>query len=38
VRRDADVCPACGDTALVRRGADLVCETCGIQAGSGLAG
>ena len=38
VRRDADVCPACGDTALVRRGADLVCETCGVHAGSDLAG
>ena len=38
MRRDADVCPACGDTALVRRGADLVCDTCGAHAESDLAG
>ena len=37
-RRDADVCPACGDAALVRRGAELVCVTCGVQAESDLAG
>ena len=24
-----DVCPACGDLALTRQGARLVCETCG---------
>jgi ribonucleoside-diphosphate reductase alpha chain len=24
-----DVCPACGDMALVRKGADAVCRTCG---------
>ena len=38
MRRDADVCPACGDTALVRRGSDLVCDTCGAHAESDLAG
>ena len=38
VRRDADVCPACGDTALIRKGADLVCETCGVRAEGDLAG
>jgi ribonucleoside-diphosphate reductase alpha chain len=26
---EQDVCPACGDLSLVRRGARLVCETCG---------
>jgi len=29
----ADVCPACGDLALVRKGASLVCQTCGERAG-----
>jgi ribonucleoside-diphosphate reductase alpha chain len=29
----ADVCPACGDLALVRKGASLVCLTCGERAG-----
>jgi len=29
--RAADVCPACGDTALVRKGQSLVCETCGVR-------
>ena len=38
LRRDADVCPACGDTALVRKGADLICETCGVRAEGDLAG
>ncbi len=38
MRRDADVCPACGDTALVRKGGNLVCETCGGQAENDLAG
>ena len=28
--RAADVCPACGDLALVRKGQALICETCGI--------
>jgi ribonucleoside-diphosphate reductase alpha chain len=28
-----DVCPACGDLAVVRQGAMQVCETCGAQAG-----
>ncbi len=26
----ADVCPACGDAALQKRGAALVCDTCGV--------
>ncbi|HEX3701663.1 MAG TPA: ribonucleotide reductase [Phenylobacterium sp.] len=29
----ADVCAACGDVAVVRKGAGLVCETCGARAG-----
>ncbi|MDO8901311.1 MAG: ribonucleotide reductase [Phenylobacterium sp.] len=29
----ADVCPACGDIAAVRKGASLICETCGARAG-----
>ena len=29
----ADVCPACGDMAVVRKGASLICETCGARAG-----
>jgi ribonucleoside-diphosphate reductase alpha chain len=29
----ADVCPACGDLALVRKGASLVCLTCGERTG-----
>ncbi len=29
--RAADVCPACGDIALVRKGQSLVCETCGVR-------
>ncbi|MFM8819667.1 MAG: ribonucleotide reductase [Phenylobacterium sp.] len=37
-RRDADVCPACGDSALITRGADLVCDTCGARAESDLVG
>jgi ribonucleoside-diphosphate reductase alpha chain len=33
--RAADVCPACGDIAVVRKGQSLVCETCGMrQAGA----
>ena len=27
----ADVCPACGDVALVRKGQSLICETCGVR-------
>ena len=27
---DHDVCPACGDLSLTRRGGRLVCETCGV--------
>jgi len=27
----ADVCPACGDLALVRKGQSLICETCGVR-------
>jgi ribonucleoside-diphosphate reductase alpha chain len=29
----ADVCPACGDVAVVRKGASLICESCGVRAG-----
>ena len=29
----ADVCPSCGDMAVVRKGASLICETCGARAG-----
>ena len=29
----ADVCAACGDAAVVRKGASLICETCGARAG-----
>jgi ribonucleoside-diphosphate reductase alpha chain len=29
--RGADVCPACGDLALVRKGQALVCQTCGAR-------
>lgn len=38
LRRDADVCPDCGDTALVRKGTDLICVTCGVRAEGDLAG
>jgi ribonucleoside-diphosphate reductase alpha chain len=27
----ADVCPACGDLALVRKGQSLICQTCGAR-------
>ncbi len=30
--RGADVCPACGDLALVRKGESRVCQTCGARA------
>jgi ribonucleoside-diphosphate reductase alpha chain len=30
-RNIADVCPACGDVALVRKGQSLICETCGVR-------
>ncbi|MGI8840537.1 MAG: ribonucleotide reductase [Caulobacteraceae bacterium] len=30
--RAADVCPACGDLALVRKGQSRICETCGARA------
>jgi ribonucleoside-diphosphate reductase alpha chain len=30
--RNADVCPACGDLALVRKGQSLICQTCGERA------
>jgi ribonucleoside-diphosphate reductase alpha chain len=33
----AEVCAACGDIAVVRKGQALICETCGARAGS-LAG
>ncbi|UTP41490.1 ribonucleotide reductase [Phenylobacterium sp. LH3H17] len=29
---EADVCAACGDVAVVRKGASLICETCGVRA------
>ena len=29
----ADVCPACGDVALVRKGQSLICHTCGVRQG-----
>ncbi|MDB5417431.1 MAG: ribonucleotide reductase, partial [Phenylobacterium sp.] len=29
----ADVCAACGDVAVVRKGAALICETCGARTG-----
>ncbi len=29
--RSADVCPACGDIALVRKGGSVICETCGAR-------
>jgi ribonucleoside-diphosphate reductase alpha chain len=32
-REPADVCAACGDVAVVRKGASLICETCGARAG-----
>jgi ribonucleoside-diphosphate reductase alpha chain len=32
----ADVCAACGDVAVVRKGAALICETCGARAGARL--
>ena len=30
---EADVCASCGDVAVVRKGASLICETCGTRAG-----
>ncbi|OYU70387.1 MAG: ribonucleotide reductase [Alphaproteobacteria bacterium PA2] len=30
---EADVCAACGDVAVVRKGMSLICETCGARAG-----
>jgi ribonucleoside-diphosphate reductase alpha chain len=30
---EADVCAACGDVAVVRKGASLICETCGTRVG-----
>ncbi|HLY80405.1 MAG TPA: ribonucleotide reductase, partial [Caulobacteraceae bacterium] len=30
--RAADVCPACGDLSLVRKGQSLICQTCGERA------
>ena len=35
--RVAEVCPSCGDMALMERGAETVCETCGLS-GRGSAG
>ena len=31
--RSAEVCPACGDLALVRKGQSLICHTCGVRQG-----
>jgi ribonucleoside-diphosphate reductase alpha chain len=31
-RMEADVCAACGDVAVVRKGSSLICETCGVRA------
>ncbi|HYD45149.1 MAG TPA: ribonucleotide reductase, partial [Phenylobacterium sp.] len=30
---EADVCAACGDVAVVRKGSSLICESCGTRAG-----
>jgi ribonucleoside-diphosphate reductase alpha chain len=30
---ETDVCAACGDVAVVRKGASLICESCGVRAG-----
>jgi len=27
----ADVCPSCGDLALVRKGDERICRTCGVR-------
>jgi ribonucleoside-diphosphate reductase alpha chain len=35
--RPADVCPACGDIALVRKGQSMICETCGVRQGADTA-
>jgi ribonucleoside-diphosphate reductase alpha chain len=32
LREAADVCAACGDVAVVRKGSALICETCGTRA------
>jgi ribonucleoside-diphosphate reductase alpha chain len=32
--READVCPACGDATLVRKGTARICETCGVRQGA----
>jgi len=29
--RSAEICPACGDMALTRKGQALICETCGVR-------
>ena len=34
-RVEADVCASCGDVAVVRKGASLICETCGVRASTG---
>jgi ribonucleoside-diphosphate reductase alpha chain len=31
--REAEVCAACGDTAVVRKGQAMICDTCGTRAG-----
>ena len=35
-RIEADVCASCGDVAVVRKGASLICETCGVRASTGV--
>ena len=34
--RAAEVCPACGDIAVVRKGQSLMCETCGARQAKGV--
>jgi ribonucleoside-diphosphate reductase alpha chain len=36
--KGGDVCPACGDLALSRKGGLVVCDSCGTQAGDGPRG
>jgi ribonucleoside-diphosphate reductase alpha chain len=31
--REAEICAACGDTAVVRKGQAMICDTCGTRAG-----
>jgi ribonucleoside-diphosphate reductase alpha chain len=36
--RAAEVCPACGDIALVHKGQSMICETCGVRQSQGAEG